>query len=292
MYFWIMNFDEKIMLKCIELAKKGMGNVFPNPMVGSIIVYNKKIIGQGYHQEYGKNHAELNAINSVTDKKKLKDSTIYINLEPCSHYNNTPPCAELIIKNQIKNVIIGSQDPFHLVSGNGIKKLKKHCNVLLGVCEKECKKLNHRFFIRNKYKRPFIILKWAQSKDGFINGDTLTFYFFDDLGDSLIGPITTELIESPEFNFTGLLYEGTISGVNLNTNPLITLEGQETLEDVDFEPIDLTQIIADPDDDISQIEWTYVGNNVLNISILTFSDLIFSNNISEASLNSSELCKY
>ena len=166
-----MNFDEKIMLKCIELAKKGKDNVFPNPMVGSIIVFENKIIGKGYHEKYGKNHAEVNAINSVFDKGKLKESTIYINLEPCSHHNNTPPCADLIIKHKIKNVVIGIEDPFHLVSGNGIKKLKKHCNVLIGVCEKECKELNHRFLIRNKYKRPFIILKWAQSCDGFINGE-------------------------------------------------------------------------------------------------------------------------
>ena len=164
-----MNFDEKIMLQCIELAKKGLGNTYPNPMVGSIITYKKKIIGKGYHKKYGDSHAESNAINSVIDKNKLKESTIYINLEPCSHHNNTPPCADLIIKNKIKNVIIGTQDPFHLVSGKGIKKLKKHCNVLVGICQKECKELNHRFFIRNKYKRPFIILKWAESKDRFIN---------------------------------------------------------------------------------------------------------------------------
>ena len=165
-----MTFDEKIMLKCIELAKKGKDNVFPNPMVGSIIVFKKKIIGEGYHKKYGDSHAEFNAINSVIDKKKLKESTIYVNLEPCSHYNNTPPCADLIIKHKIKNVVIGTQDPFHLVQGSGIKKLKKYCNVLVGICEQKCKELNHRFFVRNMYKRPFIILKWAQSKDRFING--------------------------------------------------------------------------------------------------------------------------
>jgi len=166
-----MSFDEKIMLKCIDLAKKGKDYVFPNPMVGSIIVCENEIIGQGFHEKYGDNHAEFNAINSVIDKSKLKKSTIYVNLEPCSHYNNTPPCADLIIKNKIKNVVIGTQDPFHLVKGNGIERLKKYCNVLVGVCEKECKELNHRFFVRNIYKRPFIILKWAQSKDGFINGE-------------------------------------------------------------------------------------------------------------------------
>ena len=166
-----MTFDEKIMLKCIELAKKGKNDVFPNPMVGSIIVFKNKIIGQGYHEKYGDNHAESNAINSVIDKKKLINSTIYVNLEPCSHYNNTPPCTDLIIKHKIKNVVIGTQDPFHLVKGSGIKKLRKFCNVSIGICEKECKKLNHRFFVKNIYKRPFIILKWAQSKDGFINGE-------------------------------------------------------------------------------------------------------------------------
>ncbi len=166
-----MNFDEKIMLKCIELAKKGSNNVYPNPMVGCIIIHENKIIGSGYHIKYGDHHAEFNAIKNVKDKSKLKNSTLYVNLEPCSHHNNTPPCADLILKHKIKKVVIGTEDPFHLVCGSGIEKLKQNCQVILGVCEKECKELNHRFFIRNIYKRPFIILKWAQSKDGYINGE-------------------------------------------------------------------------------------------------------------------------
>ena len=149
-----MNFDEKIMLKCIELAKKGSNNVYPNPMVGSIIIHENKIIGSGYHIKYGDHHAEFNAINNVKDKSKLKNSTLYVNLEPCSHHNNTPPCADLIVKHKIKKVVIGTKDPFHLVCGSGIEKLKQNCQVILGVCEKECKELNHRFFIRNIYKRP------------------------------------------------------------------------------------------------------------------------------------------
>jgi len=158
------------MARAIQLANNGKGNVMPNPMVGCVIVYNNKIIGEGYHKKYGEAHAEVNAINSVTDKELLKNSTLYVNLEPCSHYGKTPPCADLIIKHSIPNVVIASKDPNPKVSGNGIKKLKGcGINVILGVLEQEAKDLNKRFFCFHEKHRPYIILKWAQTKDGFID---------------------------------------------------------------------------------------------------------------------------
>tara|TARA_B100000575_G_scaffold293861_1_gene306753 strand:+ start:1334 stop:2353 length:1020 start_codon:yes stop_codon:yes gene_type:complete len=158
------------MNRCIELASKNIGYTYPNPLVGSVIVYNNKIIGEGSHAKYGESHAEVNAINSVKDKRLLQESTLYVNLEPCNHYGNTPPCTEAIINNNIKKVVIGSQDPNKLVNGSGIEKLRlSGCDVNLGVLNKQCVELNKRFFTYHKYKRPYIILKWAESKDGFIS---------------------------------------------------------------------------------------------------------------------------
>jgi len=160
---------EKYIRRCIELAKNGLGTTYPNPMVGSVIVYNNKIIGEGWHKKAGEPHAEVNAINSVKDKSLLKKATIYVSLEPCSHFGKTPPCCDLIIKNGIPNVVIGTVDPNEKVAGNGIKKLIEagiHVNV--GILEAECNELNKRFFTFHEKKRPYIILKWAESKDGFI----------------------------------------------------------------------------------------------------------------------------
>ena len=158
------------MRRCIELASKNIGYTFPNPLVGSVVVFNNKIIGEGFHAKYGESHAEVNAINSVKNKGLLKDSTLYVNLEPCNHYGKTPPCTEAIINNNIKKVVIGSQDPNKLVNGSGIEKLRSSgCNVSVGIMNKECNELNKRFFTYHKHKRPFIILKWAESKDGFIS---------------------------------------------------------------------------------------------------------------------------
>lgn len=138
-------------------------------MVGSVIVHNEIIIGEGWHYQAGQPHAEVNAINSVKEKKLLKEATIYVSLEPCSHFGKTPPCANLIIEHNIPNVVIGCVDSFSEVSGKGIQKLKKNdCNVIVGVLEKECIELNKRFFTYHTKKRPFIILKWAESIDGFI----------------------------------------------------------------------------------------------------------------------------
>ncbi|WP_457618597.1 bifunctional diaminohydroxyphosphoribosylaminopyrimidine deaminase/5-amino-6-(5-phosphoribosylamino)uracil reductase RibD [Lutibacter sp.] len=165
-----MNIHEKYIKRCIELAKNGLGATYPNPMVGSVIVLNDIIIGEGWHRKSGESHAEVNAINSVKDKTLLKNATIYVNLEPCSHYGKTPPCANLIVEEGIKNVVIGSIDSNSKVSGKGVEHLKKHgCNVIVGVLENECKNLNRRFFTFHTKKRPFIILKWAETANGFFD---------------------------------------------------------------------------------------------------------------------------
>ena len=164
-----MKTHEHFIDKCIRLARKGALDVSPNPMVGCVIVNDGEIIGEGYHKEYGKNHAEVNAINSVNDKSVLKNSILYVNLEPCCHHGKTPPCTDLIIKYNIPKVVIGCIDTFSKVSGQGIKKLKDNSvDVIYGVLEKDCIELNKRFFCYHIKKRPYIILKWAKSKDNFI----------------------------------------------------------------------------------------------------------------------------
>ena len=157
------------MRRCLELASKGLENVSPNPMVGSVIVYENTIIGEGYHKEYGREHAEVNAIASVKDKSLLKDSTLYVNLEPCAHFGKTPPCSNLIIEHKIPKVVIGCVDTFSDVNGKGIIKMEKAgIEVNVGILEKESQELNKRFFTFHEKKRPYLILKWAESKDGFI----------------------------------------------------------------------------------------------------------------------------
>ncbi|MEH1008147.1 bifunctional diaminohydroxyphosphoribosylaminopyrimidine deaminase/5-amino-6-(5-phosphoribosylamino)uracil reductase RibD [Winogradskyella sp. ECml5-4] len=155
--------------RCLQIAKNGLGTTRPNPMVGAVIVYNDHIIGEGFTSEYGCNHAEVNAINSVKDKTLLSKSTIYVTLEPCSHYGKTPPCSDLIISHHIPNVVIGCIDDNPEVAGKGIAKLKASgCNVTVGVLENECKIHHKRFFTFHNKKRPYIILKWAETADGFI----------------------------------------------------------------------------------------------------------------------------
>ena len=162
--------DEFFMKRCIELAKNGKGNTYPNPMVGSVIVYKGKIIGEGYHRKCGEPHAEVNAVNSVKDKSLLPDSTIYVSLEPCSHVGRTPACSVMIIEKKIRRIVIGCTDSFEKVSGKGIDMLKKAgCEVVVGVLENQARELNKRFFTFHEKKRPYIILKWAQTLDGFID---------------------------------------------------------------------------------------------------------------------------
>lgn len=158
------------MQRCLQLAVKGLGNVAPNPMVGCIIVYKDEIIGEAYHQKYGEAHAEVNAIASVANKNLLAESTLYVNLEPCSHHGKTPPCSDLLIEHKIKRVVIACMDTNPLVAGKGITKLRNAgIEVFTGVLEDEARKLNKRFFTYHEKKRPYIILKWAQTKDGFIS---------------------------------------------------------------------------------------------------------------------------
>ena len=162
--------EEKYMRRCIELAKNGLCNVAPNPMVGAVIVCDGLIIGEGYHIRCGEAHAEVNAIRSVKDESLLSRSTIYVSLEPCSHYGKTPPCADLIIEKQIPRIVIGCQDPFSQVAGRGIQKLRDAGReVTIGVLEKECRHLIRRFITFNTLRRPFITLKWAESADHFID---------------------------------------------------------------------------------------------------------------------------
>ncbi|CAM4244453.1 bifunctional diaminohydroxyphosphoribosylaminopyrimidine deaminase/5-amino-6-(5-phosphoribosylamino)uracil reductase RibD [Zobellia nedashkovskayae] len=161
--------DEAYMLRCLEIAKNGLGTTAPNPMVGAVIVHEDKIIGEGFTSPYGGPHAEVNAINSVADKELLKHATIYVTLEPCSHHGKTPPCADLIAKHGIPRVVIGLIDPHTKVAGKGIEKLKNAgSNVITGCLEKECREHHRRFLTFQEKKRPYIILKWAQTADGFI----------------------------------------------------------------------------------------------------------------------------
>lgn len=169
-----MKIHEFYILRCIQIAQNGLGSTAPNPMVGAVVVHNHKIIGEGYTSPYGGAHAEVNAIESVTDKALLKEATIYVTLEPCSHYGKTPPCADLILKYQIPKIVIGLLDPHKKVGGKGVQKLKDAgCEVIVGVFEKECREHHKRFLTFQEKNRPYIILKWAETADGFIAPDNM-----------------------------------------------------------------------------------------------------------------------
>ena len=163
---------EKIsfMQRCLDLALMGNGSVAPNPMVGCVIVHAGKIIGEGYHKEFGGSHAEVNAIASVSNKTLLPESTVFVSLEPCAHHGKTPPCSDLLVHNKVKEVIIATLDTYSEVAGKGIDHLKKNgIHVETGILEKEARELNKRFFTFHEKKRPYVILKWAQTKNGFID---------------------------------------------------------------------------------------------------------------------------
>ena len=165
-----MNTHETYMLRCLELAEKGLGQAAPNPLVGAVIVHDGRILGEGFHQKYGEAHAEVNAVNSVEDKNLLKESTLYVSLEPCNHTGKTPPCTELIIQHKIPEVVIGTQDSHSIVNGRGIETLEKNgIRVLSGILENPCRLMNRRFFTYHEHKRPYIILKWAQTADYFLD---------------------------------------------------------------------------------------------------------------------------
>ena len=163
---------ELYMSRCLELAEKGLGTTYPNPLVGSVIVHENKIIGEGWHQRAGGPHAEVRAINSVEDRHLLAASTLYVNLEPCSHFGKTPPCADLILEHKIPRVVVGCLDPNAKVSGRGIRRLRDHgVEVIEGVLMQECQALNRRFFSIHQKRRPYVILKWAQSEDAYLFPD-------------------------------------------------------------------------------------------------------------------------
>lgn len=216
-----MNQDEKYMHRALQLAKLGNGNTSPNPMVGAVIVCDDKIIGEGYHKKCGGPHAEVNAIASVKNKELLKRSTIYVTLEPCSHYGKTPPCANLIIENKIPNVVIGTLDPFEKVSGRGVKMLvESGINVRSGIFEKECKEINYKFIRAHKLRRPYILLKWAQTANGYIGGkngdDTSTLY---------ISNPETKMHVHKERSLYDAIMVG--SGTVLTDNPSLTVRDYE-----------------------------------------------------------------
>ena len=166
--------DEQYMQRCLELAEMGMGNVSPNPMVGCVIVHEDHIIGEGYHKKFGQAHAEVNAINDVLNRfpdsasMLLSNSTVYVNLEPCAHFGKTPPCADLLIKHRVKKVVVGNTDPFSDVNGQGIERLKNAgVEVRVGIYKDACTEVNRRFFTRVLSQRPYIILKWAETANGY-----------------------------------------------------------------------------------------------------------------------------
>jgi diaminohydroxyphosphoribosylaminopyrimidine deaminase/5-amino-6-(5-phosphoribosylamino)uracil reductase len=167
------------MQRCLELARNGLGSASPNPMVGSVIVWRNQIIGEGWHHRAGEPHAEVNAITSVKNKDLLNESTLYVNLEPCSHHGRTPPCADLIISHSIPKVVIANKDPHQAVAGKGIERLRiAGVEVIDGVLKEEGRWLNRRFFCRHELGRPYVILKWAQTRDGFMDRDRAS----DDIG--------------------------------------------------------------------------------------------------------------
>ena len=193
--------EEKYMRRCIELAKNGLCNVAPNPMVGAVIVCDGRIIGEGYHVRCGEAHAEVNAIRSVKDESLLKRSTIYVSLEPCSHYGKTPPCADLIIEKQIPRIVIGCRDPFSKVAGRGIQKLQNAGReVIVGVLEEECLHLIRRFITFNTLRRPFITLKWAESADQFIDIERI-----DGNPVLLSSPLTSMLVHKKRAENTAIM---------------------------------------------------------------------------------------
>ncbi|WP_378187205.1 bifunctional diaminohydroxyphosphoribosylaminopyrimidine deaminase/5-amino-6-(5-phosphoribosylamino)uracil reductase RibD [Aquimarina sp. W85] len=164
-----MKKHSQYMRRCIQLAQNGLGSTYPNPLVGCVIVYEDRIIGEGWHYQAGQAHAEVNAINSVKKPELLTKATLYVSLEPCSHFGKTPPCSDLIIAKGIKKIVIGTIDSFAEVSGRGIQKLiQAGCDVTVGILENECNDLNRRFFTFHNKKRPYIILKWAETQEHFI----------------------------------------------------------------------------------------------------------------------------
>ncbi len=207
-----MNLDERYMARAIELARLGTGKTAPNPLVGAVIVHNNKIIGEGYHAVYGGPHAEVNAVNSVKDSALLPESTIYVTLEPCSHFGKTPPCSDLICSKQFKRVVVGMKDPHLKVAGKGIAKIDNAgIETTVGVLEQACRDLNKGFLSFHEKGRPYILLKWARTKDGFI----------DDHGSPIriSGPESDQLVQELRNEYQAILVgKQTV----INDNPRLT----------------------------------------------------------------------
>ncbi|KFF08108.1 bifunctional diaminohydroxyphosphoribosylaminopyrimidine deaminase/5-amino-6-(5-phosphoribosylamino)uracil reductase RibD [Chryseobacterium luteum] len=217
-----MNNDELYIKRCIELAQKALGRTYPNPLVGSVIVHNGKIIGEGYHHKAGENHAEINAINSVENKDLIPESTIYVSLEPCAHYGKTPPCALKIKELGFKKVVIGAMDSHDKVNGKG-KKIIQDAGIeaVSGILEKECIELNKRFFTYHEKKRPYIILKWAESGDGFLDKD----FKPAAISNSLVNQFVHQLRADEHAILVG-------TQTALNDNPSLTVRNTEGINPV------------------------------------------------------------
>ncbi|REC75808.1 bifunctional diaminohydroxyphosphoribosylaminopyrimidine deaminase/5-amino-6-(5-phosphoribosylamino)uracil reductase RibD [Chryseobacterium elymi] len=217
-----MNNDELYIKRCIELAQKALGKTYPNPVVGSVIVHNGKIIGEGYHHKAGENHAEINAINSVENKDLIPESTIYVSLEPCAHYGKTPPCALKIKELGFRKVIIGAMDSHDKVNGKGKKIIQDAgIEVVSGVLEKECIELNRRFFTYHQKKRPYIILKWAESGDGFLDKD----FKPTAISNSLVNQFVHQLRADEHAILVG-------TQTALNDNPSLTVRNAEGINPI------------------------------------------------------------
>lgn len=214
--------DELYIKRCIELAQKALGKTYPNPLVGSVIVHNGEIIGEGYHHKAGENHAEINAIHSVKNKELIPESTIYVSLEPCAHYGKTPPCALKIKELGFKKVVIGAMDSHDKVNGKGKKIIQDAgIEVISGVLENECIELNKRFFTYHEKQRPYIILKWAESGDGFMDKDFKPY----SISNSLVNQFVHQLRADEHAILVG-------TQTALNDNPSLTVRNVEGVNPV------------------------------------------------------------
>ena len=260
-----MTDHETYIKRCLFIAKLGLGKTRPNPMVGCVIVYKNEIIGEGFTSPYGGNHAEVNAIKSVRDKSKLKSSTLYVTLEPCSHYGKTPPCSDLIVENKIPNVVIGCLDVNEKVAGKGVAKLKESgCNVIVGILEKECKNHHKRFFTFHIRKRPYIILKWAETLDGFIAPESKSerkpIWITNELSRQLVHKWRTE-------------EQAILVGKNtvIQDNPSLTAR--------DWTGENPVRIVLDPDESLSKN--LNVFNNEAKTFVICEKDIDYSNKVAE-----------
>ena len=220
-----MREDERFMARCLQLAELGKRSVAPNPMVGAVIVHKGKIIGEGYHAYYGGPHAEVNAVNSVDDSSLLPESTIYVSLEPCSHYGKTPPCADLLIQHRIKRIVIGTGDPNPNVCGEGIRKLKAAgIEVKTNILYNEGRLLNRHFYTYHEKRRPYVLLKWAQTPNGLLDNSD------QDKGISWIsGPESQKLVHELRSEYHSILVgKNTV----LKDNPRLTVRNATGIDPI------------------------------------------------------------